>query len=89
MSASLTDIHTIEQFLAGRLRPDERLVFEARMLTQPALQRNVILQQKIQAAAVAFGRHQLKQQLKAVHQNLFSHPRKRLWQQRILQYFNQ
>lgn len=88
MRASLTDIHTIEQFLTGRLSPEDRLVFEARMLTQPALQRNVILQQKIQAAAVAFGRHQLKQQLKAVHQNLFSHPRKRLWQQRILHYFN-
>jgi hypothetical protein len=87
MRTSLNEIKKIELFLLARLSPPESLLFEARILTNPILRMNVVLQQKIYTVVRAYHRKQLKIELKAIQRDLFSDPNKRDFQQTIRQHF--
>jgi hypothetical protein len=89
MRASLNEIKTTELFLSAQLSPPENLLFEARILTNPILQMNVALQQKIYAVVRAYHIKQLKIELRAIQHDLFSDPDKKSFQQTIQQQFQQ
>jgi len=87
MRTSLTEIRQAEQYLGGQMNAEDRLLFEAKMLTNPVLNMNVAVQQKVRRIVALFHRAQLKEQAAAVHQQLFSDPRKKDFQQSIHQLF--
>jgi hypothetical protein len=87
MRTSLTEIQQAEQYLHLQMNPEDRLVFEAQMLTNPILKTNVGLQQKVYRLLRLFHRRQLKQETEALHQSLFNDPRKSEFRQSILQLF--
>jgi hypothetical protein len=89
MRTSLNDIHEIDQFLSGELGSEDALVFEARLLTNPVLRVNTTIQQKIRLVVKVFHRKQLKQELRAIHADLFSNPEKSEFQKEVLRNFNQ
>lgn len=83
MRTSLTDIKQAEAWLQGTLTPQDSLLFEARILTNPLLRANVALQKKVLALLRFYHRKKLKEELEAVHQRLFSDPAKADFQQQI------
>lgn len=87
MRTSLNEIAQIESWVTGRLQPSEKLLFEARLLVSPALRDQLKLQQAIHQVVRLFARKQLKQELRAVQNNMFRQAGKSAFQQEVNQIF--
>lgn len=87
MRTSLNDIAHAEKYLHNRLSPEERLLFEARLLTSPLLRWNVSVQQKVYTFVKLYHRKKIKQQAKNVHDKLFHDARHADWKEEIIQLF--
>jgi anti-sigma factor RsiW len=87
MKTSWKKTQTIEQYLSGTLSPTGSLLFRARLLTDPGLQRDVALQQKTYDLVRLYGRQRMRTRLEALHRQLFRDPEKKSFQQQVLQYF--
>ena len=74
MRTSLNEIQQTETYLQGNMTAGDRLVFEARMLLNPALHTNVLLQKQVYTIVWAYSRKQLKAELEAVHHKVFREP---------------
>jgi hypothetical protein len=72
MRTSLIETEQIEAHLAQRSEPGDQLVFEARLLLEPELREKVQWQQEAYRMIKLHGRDQLKQEIEAVHQKLFT-----------------
>jgi hypothetical protein len=88
MKTSLTEIEYIERFINGELEPGEKLLFEARVITNPALGQRVTSQQNIYSIVNHYGREKLRKQIEDIHQQLFTDPEKKSFRQRILRIFH-
>jgi len=88
MKISWNNIETIEQYLSGNLKTVEALLFKARLLIDPVLRQQVILQEKTYALVRLFARREIKSRLDRTHRKLFNHPEKKAFQQSILQLFS-
>jgi hypothetical protein len=88
MRNSLTEIAQAEAFLQETMPPRERLVFEARVLTNPLLRVNLFFQKKAYGLLKLYHRQQLKKEVQAVEQRLFQDPEKKAFQQQIHHLFN-
>jgi len=86
MRTSLHEIRQIESFLFGKMR--HPLVFQAKMIVDPALSRKVQLQRKIYSLVKMYGRQQLKSELEGIHQRLLNDPVDAGFQRKISQIFN-
>ena len=89
MRTSLTNVAIIESFLTGMLRAEDRLLFEARLLTDPDLEIQTRLQKKVYELVRLFGRKQLKTELQAIHARLITHPDKGVFQKEIANIFHE
>jgi len=87
MKTSWNSIRMTEEYLSNRLSPEDRLIFEARILIDPVLKMNVFLQKKIYSLVRAYGRKQLKSELQSIEHRLFQSPEKIEFQQRVSQIF--
>jgi hypothetical protein len=87
MRTSWNDIAFAEKYLHGQLTPEERLVFEARLLTSPILRWNVSAQQKVYTLVKIYHRGKIKQQAKNVQDKLFHDARHADWKKEIIQLF--
>jgi hypothetical protein len=85
---SCMDTQRIEQYLQGQLPTGERLLFEARMLTNATLRANVRAQQRVYDLVRLYQRKHALQQAEAVHQRLFTDPVHAEFQQSIRQLFH-
>lgn len=83
----MNDIRQTEAYLDETQAPDEKLVFEARLITQPLLRLNMFFQQKIYRVVRVYHRRQQKEKMESVHRELFSDPAKKEFQQNIRQLF--
>lgn len=88
MRTSLTDIKNTEAYLQGKLNTQERLFFEARLLTSPLLRLNLQLQKQVYTLLQLYHRRQLKEEVALVQQRLFDSPDNAAFQQSILHLFN-
>ena len=87
MRTSLTEIQQTEKYLLGEMQPEDALVFEARMLSNPLLKMNVFFQKKVHAVLRAYHRKKLKEEAEAIHQQLFNDPKKNDFQKMIFHFF--
>lgn len=87
MRTSLTEIEQTEKFLSGKMVPEDALVFEAKMLSNPLLKMNVFFQQKVYSLVRLYHRKKLKEEAEKAHQHLFHHPDKKEFQETIFQLF--
>ena len=74
MMTSWNETEQIEAHLTGRLDIGDSLVFEARLLIDPELGDNALWQQKTYGIIQNYSRQQLKKEIEAVHQELFTQP---------------
>jgi hypothetical protein len=87
MKTSWNNAQAIEHYLSGALSTAGALLFRARLLTNPDLRIKVAQQKKAYALVQLYGRKKFKSRLEAMHQQLFSDPEKKNFQQEVLQYF--
>ena len=74
MRTSLNEIREIEEHLLLRSRPDNSLLFEARLILDKDLREKLLWQKKTYAVIQLYGRRRLKNEIEAVHEKLFNEP---------------
>ncbi len=87
MRTSLNEIKHVEKYLFKQLSAEETLLFEAKLLVNPILRLNVRIQEKIYSLIKMYHRKKLKEEFEIIHENLFSDPARKEFQQSIHQLF--
>ncbi|MDF9799632.1 hypothetical protein OKW21_004895 [Catalinimonas alkaloidigena] len=87
MRTSLNEIKAIEEYLLQEQQPEDLLLFEAHMMLDEALKEKVQRQQRIYQLVRAYGRQQLRAEIEAAHQQLFTQARHRSFRQKVLRLF--
>lgn len=78
----------IDRYLLGELPPEERVLFEARLLIDDELAEKTALQQQLHAIVVQSARRELKREIAAAEQHLFHHSDHRPFQALIRRIFH-
>jgi hypothetical protein len=84
----LNDIQQIDDYLLKYTGEADSLVFEARLILQPALQENLLWQQRTYDIIRQYSRRQLKAEIAAVHQQLFTEPEHISFRRKIMAIFS-
>jgi hypothetical protein len=87
MRTSLIETEQIEAHLMQRSEPGDQLVFEARLLLESELYEKMQWQQEAYRMVKLYGRGQLKQEIEAVHQKLFTQKEHSSFDQKIRRLF--
>ncbi len=87
MKTSLNETQTIEQYLAGKLSPWNRMLFASRLKINPGLRNDVELQKKTYGLVKIYHRKKLREELEMLHEHLFNHPEKKDFRKGILGIF--
>lgn len=74
MRTSLNNILETEQYLAGQLTPEDRLMYDARLIVDTDLKEQTRWQQHTYDVVRAYGRMQFKDQLNQLHECLMTEP---------------
>jgi hypothetical protein len=88
MKISLTDIKLIEHYLSNNLSVEEKLLVDARLLTDPVFRLNFNVQKKLYVLLHFYHRKKLRDRITRTHHRLFTDPDKKEFQESILQLFN-
>ena len=72
MKTLWNETRQIELHLSGNANTGDALLFEAQLILDPALHDKVLWQKKTYAIINNYGRAQLKNEIEAVHQKLFT-----------------
>ena len=87
MKTSWNETEQIELHLSGQHDTGNALVFEARMLIAPELGDRVLWQKKTYNIIQSYSRRQLKKEIEAVHQKLFTQTEHISFSQKIRRLF--
>ncbi|WP_143774197.1 hypothetical protein [Niastella vici] len=87
MRTSLNEIRQIDDYLLKYAGEADALLFEARLLLQPALRETMLWQQKTYEIIRQYSRRQLKAEIETVHQQLFTGPEHLSFRKRIMRLF--
>jgi hypothetical protein len=88
MRTSLNDIQQIDDYLLKYAGEADMLVFEARLILQPALRENLLWQQRTYDIIRQYSRRQLKAEIAAVHQQLFTESEHIPFRRKIMAFFS-
>jgi len=88
MTTSWNETQKIEAALMGAATPGDALLFETRLILDNELADKVMWQQKTYKLIRQYSRRQLKAEIEAVHQQVFSQPEHRSFSQKIRQLFS-
>ncbi|MEO6850238.1 MAG: hypothetical protein ABI203_10670 [Mucilaginibacter sp.] len=87
MMTSWNETEQIEAHLLGRHNTGEALLFEARLLLNPELSEKILWQNKTYTLIQTYSRNQLKREIEAVHQKLFTQAEHSSFSQKIRRLF--
>lgn len=87
MRISLNNTQLIERYLDNMLNPDDRLLFEARLILSPALRMDLYFQKKVYFLVKMYHRKKVKEKMEILHQQIFSDPSDAVYRQNIYQLF--
>jgi len=87
MKTSASDTQHIDRYLLQQLPAGNKLVFDAKLMLCPELEDTVEWQRKVHQLVRLRGKMQLKSQIKAVEQMVFSQPEYSSFRQKILSIF--
>ena len=88
MRTSLNEIQQIDDYLFKYAGEADAILFEASLILEPALHEKMMWQQKVYDLITQYSRRQLKTEIKAVHQKLFSTPEHSSFAQKIRAFFS-
>ena len=84
---TLNELKLIEKYLLNKMSISSKLVFEAKLLIDPVLKRNVEWQRKLYSIVRLSGRRIVQAEAERIHHKLFSDPAKQAFHQSIFQLF--
>lgn len=87
MMTSLNETKRIEEHLIGTSNPEDILIFDAQLILDKEFTEKVEAQKLAYETIQQYGRKQLKNEIKAVHQKLFSEPNYKSFRKLILRLF--
>lgn len=87
MRTSLIETEQIEAYLLQRSEPGDTLVFEAKLLLDDSLRDKINWQQKTYELVKLYSRNQLKKEIEAAHQTLFTTNQHKSFREKIKQIF--
>ncbi|WP_184549622.1 hypothetical protein [Mucilaginibacter sp. FT3.2] len=87
MRTSLNNTAQIEAHLLNRQQPADALLYDAKLLLNNDLQLDVTAQKQVYRLVQQYGRRQLKQEIEAAHQQLFTQPEHLSFKQKITRLF--
>jgi hypothetical protein len=87
MRTSLNNIKEIDDHVLGVAAPQNGLLFEAKMILNPELRLDVAWHRQTLTLVQQYGRQQLRADIEAVHQQLFTQPEHQSFRQTILRFF--
>jgi hypothetical protein len=87
MRTSLNEIKTIDAYLTGAMKPGELLLFEAKILVNRDLRKNVKLQKKVMSLVRHHHFTNLKETFNACHHALWNDPANAALKQAVIQLF--
>lgn len=87
MMTSWNETKRIEAHLMGTSNPEDALIFDAQLLLDDELADKIAAQQKTYETIQQYGRKQLKIEIEAVHQKLFTDPNYLSFREKILRLF--
>jgi hypothetical protein len=87
MRTSLNNIKEIDNHVLGLASPQDSLLFEARMIINPELKLDVAWHRQTLTLVQQYGRKQLRADIEAVHNQLFTQPQHLSFRQSILRFF--
>ena len=88
MKTSLNELQLIEDFLLLPNNEEDKVLMEARILLRPDLRESIGWQQKTYQLVHAHGRSQLREEIRQVHEKLFTAPEHSSFRKRIMRFFN-
>lgn len=87
MMTSLNNTRLIEAYLQNKQSPVHRLMFEARLILNPALRSDLCFQEKTYRLVKMYHRKQLKVEFEEMYQRICNNPDNAVFQQNIYQIF--
>lgn len=84
----MNEVQLIEQYLSRSLPPEEHLLVEARMIAEPALRDKVLWQQRSHELIRTYSRKQIRREIEAAYQHLFTESRFSAFRQHIKNIFS-
>lgn len=87
MRTSLNNIKAIDDYLFGRLAPDDALLFQAKVLLNSDLMEDVQYQQETYAMIRKYSRQQIRAEIMAVQDTLTTQPQYQGFMQRMANFF--
>lgn len=70
MRSELQHIKRLDDYLAGNMSAEDKLVLEAEVLVSPAMQRSLCTQEKVHRLVRAYGRDATRAKLEEIHRKL-------------------
>lgn len=83
----MSEAQLLENYLLGKLNPEDRLLMEAKLMLDKGLQEKAYWQNKTYALIKLHGRAQLKKEIEAVHEKLFREKRYEGFRKKITNLF--
>jgi hypothetical protein len=87
MRTSLNNLKEIDEHVLGIANPPDSLLFDAKMILNPELRLDVAWHKQTLNLVQQYGRKQLRADIEAVHQQLFTQPQHQSFRQSILRLF--
>lgn len=87
MKTSWNELRLSEDYLSGKLHPEERVLFEARLLIEPGLEDELYWQRRTYGLVRAYGRQELRNQIRSIEKELFEAPEHSSFTQWIKRFF--
>ena len=87
MRTSITEIIRAERFLAGELRAEDKLLYEARLVVDRDLRTNLFFHRMVHRLLRLYHRKKLRTEVEIVGQRLFRDPAKADFRQAVLKHF--
>ncbi len=83
MRTSLNEIRQLDDWLIQKGAPQERLVTEARVLSNPEMKEKAKWQLATYQLVRRYGRDKLRKEIELIEAQLFNHPKHHSFQERI------
>jgi len=87
MKISLSEIAETEKYLLHEMRPGQRLVFQAKLLTNGDLRRDTFFHNMAHRMIRLYQRKKIKAEIEAAYERLFTDPEKASFREEILKLF--
>ena len=87
MNTSWNETEQVDRHISGLMDTGDALVFEAKLLLKPRLHDKIMWQKKAHSLITQYGRKQLKNEIEAIHQKLFTVPEYSSFSQKISRLF--